>query len=141
MIETKKKITFSFELKILNKSVSCYIYDVDKKAKFMNWWKKNKWFYNNEEKSIKKKQKILWDFDKKTRHWKHYCEEAITIEETFKIICLRCFIVLIHFSTNVENTIMINHLIFAKCKKIFKFKELNRISNAVEYRVSIKELS
>jgi hypothetical protein len=141
VIKLDEKVSSSSQLAILNNFVSCYVYDVDKKKKFMNWWKKNKWFYKNEEKSTKRKQKIHWDFDKKTHHWKHYFEKATTIKKTFKIICKRCYVMLTHFSTNVKNTIMINHLIFAKCRKTIKFKSRKQILKEIEYKASIKKLS
>jgi uncharacterized membrane protein YkgB len=128
-------------LKILNKFVKCHVYEAEKHEEFMTWWKTSKWFYNNEEKFIKQRQKISWDFEKKTRQWKQYCEEANVIKKTSKIICLKCMIVLSHFVIDVKNSIMINHLNSIKCVKTFKNKRLKRISKRLKFRASIKRLS
>jgi hypothetical protein len=128
-------------LKILNKTIKCHVYDAEKHEKFMTWWKTIKWSYNDEKKFVKQKQKICWDFDKKSRHWQQYCEETTVTKETSKIICLKCFIVLTHSDIDVENTIMINHLNSTKCVKIFTNKSLKRIAKSLSYRASIKELS
>jgi hypothetical protein len=135
------EISITTKLRILNKTVKCHVYDAKKHEKFMTWWKTIKWFYNDEKKFVKQRQKICWDFDKKSRHWQQYCEKATVTKKTSKVICLRCFIVFTHFDMNVENTIMINHLSSIKCVKIFTNKNLKRITKSLNYRASIKKLS
>jgi hypothetical protein len=128
-------------LRILSKTVKCHVYDAEKHEEFMTWWKTIKWSYNDEKKFVKQRQKICWDFDKKSRHWQQYCEKATVTKEISKVICLRCSIVLTHFDIDVENTIMINYLSSIKCVKIFTNKSLKQIAKSLNYRTSIKELS
>ncbi len=139
--EIEEEISVTTNLKILDKSVKCHVYEAEKHERFMTWWKTSKWFYNNEEKFIKQKQKISWNFEKKTRHWQQYCEEATVTEEISKIICFRCSLALSHSDIDVRNTIMINNLSSTKCVKIVKNKSLKAISKTLRFRASIKELS
>jgi hypothetical protein len=141
-VEERDSLTIdSTKLKILDKNVDCYVLKTKKKSQFVAWWTTTKWFYNNEEKSIRLRKKIRWKSKKKASQWKQFYEKTTIAENVSKVICRRCLVVLTHFFIDIENSIMITHLTSIKCLKIFKKKNLKKLSKKFEFRATIKELS
>jgi hypothetical protein len=128
-------------LKSVDKIEKCYVFKTKSEKEFVAWWTTIKWLYNNEEKSIKLRQKIRWNSKKKSSHWKQFYERATVTKDYSKVICQRCEVILKHFVIDVENSFMMKHLTSIKCKKTFKIKRLKKFSLQFEYRIMIKELS
>ncbi len=132
-VETSASFT---KLKTLDKFVDCYVLKTKKKSKFIAWWTTIKWFYNNEEKSIRLRKKILWKSQKKAFHWKQYYKKAIITKNVSKVICRRCFVVLNHFFIDIENSVMYKHLTSINDLKTSKKKSLIKLSIKLEYRTT-----
>jgi hypothetical protein len=128
-------------LKSVDKIEKCYVFETKSEKEFVAWWTTIKWSYNNEEKSIKLKQKIRWNSKKKSCHWKQFYEKTTVMKDYSKVICQRSEVILKHFVIDVENSFMMKHLTLIKCKKTFKIKRLKKFSLQLEYRVTIKRLS
>jgi hypothetical protein len=108
-----------------------------RKKKFFSWWEKIKWFRRNANKTFKNRKRIHWESKKKTNLWTHYVEKAIIYNETSKMICTRCTIILSHLAIDSDNTIITHHLSSSKCKKTFIVKELKQLSLKFSKRVTM----
>ncbi len=76
----------------------------------------------------KKKKHLYWDEDKKFKIWDHFDEAIAMKDDTSKIVCKRCDLVLKH--SFVENDINIakTHLTFKQCLKIVKAENLSQLT-------------
>jgi 4-hydroxy-3-methylbut-2-enyl diphosphate reductase IspH len=125
--------------KIMRHNIKCHVFESEKQNEFHSWWRDTIWYSSNEEKFAKYKKNIHWSFEKKTVHWKKYCETTSVSEEVSKIICKRCNIVLTYSSIESRNTIMLNHLSSNDCKKTSVFRDLKQLLLQMSYRAIISD--
>ena len=58
---------------------------------------------------------------------KEYAEKTSISKNKLKVICLRCFIILIHLSTNNNIKIIIKQFINAICRKTLNVLKLKQV--------------
>jgi hypothetical protein len=71
---------------------------------------------------------MYWNNEKKTIIWEHFFEEATLDEDTSKIVCKRCHLILDHsFVENNTNTAK-SHLSSKQCSETFKVSDLSQLT-------------
>jgi hypothetical protein len=116
------------ELTIQKKRHHCYLYEKSKRDIFFAWWSTSKWAVANTNQNNNKNKKLYWNNDKKAAIWKHFVENAIVEDNTSKIVCKRCHLMLNHsIIKNDINTTKL-HLNSKQCFEKFKFNDLFQLT-------------
>jgi hypothetical protein len=118
----------SISLQIKNKRFRCYLYEKNKREMFLNWWKNIQWALTHLDQENKKKKHLYWDEDKKFKIWKHFDEDVAVRDDTFKILCKRCELMLKHSFTENDINIAKTHLTSKTCRKIAKANDLFQLT-------------
>ncbi len=106
----------------------CYIYEENKRDDFLKWWSASHWAKTHSDSDKKKKKQMYWDEDKKTTMWKHFDEDVIIEDDTSKIVCKRCALVLEHSFIDSETNTIKTHLNSKQCRKSAKVKSLSKLT-------------
>jgi hypothetical protein len=117
----------SNDLLIQEKRHRCYVYEESKRDSFLIWWSASKWTLSHTNQDDSKNKRLHWDSDKKAAIWEHFVESATIAEDTSKIICKRCHLILDHsFLKHDINTIKL-HLSSKQCFEKFKSNDLSQL--------------
>ncbi len=115
-------------LSIQDKRHRYYVYEENKRDIFFTWWNAFKWASSNTNQDDKKNKRLYWNIDKKVAIEDHFMKETTVVNDTSKIICKRCHLILDH--SYVENDINTTklHLSSKQCSKKSKFNEFSQLT-------------
>jgi hypothetical protein len=71
---------------------------------------------------------MYWNNEKKIIIWEHFFEEATFDENTSKIVCKRCYLILNHSFVENDTNIAKSHLSSKQCSETFKISDLFQLT-------------
>ncbi len=118
----------SDSLKIQEKRIRCRIFEEIKRDDFLTWWITTKWALSHQNQKNKKIKRMYWNNEKKIIIWEHFFEEATFDENTSKIVCKRCYLILNHSFVENDTNIAKSHLSSKQCSETFKISDLFQLT-------------